>query len=60
MLAATATPQPSGFGSSQALTTLTTESPLFAAFNEGFGLTAPSAVGRRIRRAGNLADAGVS
>jgi hypothetical protein len=61
MLAAAATPQPSGFGSTQALTTLlTTESLLFAAFNAGFGLTAPSAAGRRIRQACNLADAGVS
>ncbi len=61
MLAAAATPQPAGFGSTQALTTLlATESLLFAAFNAGFGLTAPSAAGRRIRQACNLADAGVS
>ena len=61
MLAAAATPLPSGSGSTQALTTLlATESRLFAAFNAGFGLTAPSAAGRRIRQACNLADAGVS
>ncbi len=61
LAAAAATPQPSGFGSTQALTTLlTTESLLFAAVNARFGLTAPSAAGRRIRQARNLADAGVS
>ena len=61
LLGAAATPQPSGFGSTQALTTLvTTESLLFAAFSAGFGPTAPSAAGRGIREACNLADAGVS
>jgi hypothetical protein len=61
MLTAAATPQPSGFGSTQALTTLlTTEPLLFAAFNAGFGLTAPSAAGRLIRQACNLTDVDVS
>ena len=61
MLTAAATPQPSGFGSTQALTTLlTTEPLLFDAFNAGLELPAPSAAGRQMRQACNLADAGMS
>jgi hypothetical protein len=49
LLAAATTAGDSGFSAAQSLTTLlTTESLLFAAFNAGVVLTAPSTTGRRI------------